>query len=723
MSNKQDPNEFYQTWRNRLALDTKAETFGIQPSGLDNMQETKPVVVSKDLTIYPVEHFAHQFNTRGFDDHNFGHVVQPLRLKRPENLTELIQIVNEANYHGLKVKAVGSGHSYSDMTTTPDYLLKTEGLCRILKDPRDKTKIQHHKYLKEEFQKGMPDTDEYKDVHDKEVLSFYEFEAGIKIKNLNASLHKDGFGLINMGTYQGQAFVGAVSTSTHGSGIDLPPLPDMICSIVLVGSDGCVYRIEPSNGITNPATYKGKCEISWEGNMPATMETCNLIQDDDRFYSTLVNMGCFGIIYSLIIKVRPRLYLVEEIEWTRWDILKPQLDNAAISKNSWDYVNLFHATNRKLLTDKSSTADDTTNQQELIFDEFDDFERKAQEQADAQRKQQAEAQKNANNPSDENNTTQPKIDPKRRVSDPHKIKAYQKIRNTMIYVNPYPMKNGEYHKDGYNYCKIIRYYLADKTEIDFLNKCKRKIKRNRVPGGVILPLAQLFSNGRFEHKIESWDALKSKINNTIKFINRILIFKNGSDKALKAAWYSTVGGAYRKRMRAVDEQNYLVDDKLYGNIHYQIYLQGGDQIGGYAAEMGVPFAKGCTTAIKKSIEIAKTSYEVGWHVESAIISVRFVAASKAYMSPQYGAPTMMLEYLNVNDAHGGKELMYRYQTAILAIGGRPHWGLEFNVLNGCNNFLYKLYPKLDKWMESYQFFNEYRTFENRFTHRLGFSKF
>jgi FAD binding domain len=139
-----------------------------------------------------------------------------------------------------------------------------------------------------------------------------EMEAGITIHDLNKMLEQRDLGLMNMGGYDGQTIIGATSTSTHGSGITLPPFPDMVCSLVLATTgrwngpttggkeptDGVYfYRIEPKNGITDPAKYKDPL--------------VQLIQDDDCFYSAICSMGCFGVIYSVVFEVM-QMYWLEE---------------------------------------------------------------------------------------------------------------------------------------------------------------------------------------------------------------------------------------------------------------------------------------------------------------------------------------------------------------------------------------------------------------------------
>jgi len=134
-----------------------------------------------------------------------------------------------------------------------------------------------------------------------------EVGGGITIKELNNKLDERELGLINMGGYNAQTIVGVISTSTHGSGIKLVPFCDMVRSIVIAvtgkyqgqgDSDVNFFRIEPTNGITNPKKYKSSKII--------------LIQDDDCFYSVCCSMGCFGVIYSVVLEVRNKYYLKEK---------------------------------------------------------------------------------------------------------------------------------------------------------------------------------------------------------------------------------------------------------------------------------------------------------------------------------------------------------------------------------------------------------------------------
>ena len=217
---------------------------------------------------------------------------RPVTYFEPENLEDIITIVKEAEEKKIKVRAVGSGHSFSDVAVPNDYLI-------------DISKLTHVKKTDGLFLKP-----------EKEVFHFVDAEAGITIHNLNIELDKLGLALSNMGGIDHQTLAGVISTGTHGTGKDLPAFPGLVCSLTLVASTGKVYRIEPTNGITDPAKF----------NDPLIQ----LIQDDKIFYSVLVNFGTAGIIFSCTIDVWELYYLRETKLPTNWTALKKKFLDGTI---------------------------------------------------------------------------------------------------------------------------------------------------------------------------------------------------------------------------------------------------------------------------------------------------------------------------------------------------------------------------------------------------------
>lgn len=186
--------------------------------------------------------------------------VQPLQYLIPESLSDLVKAIQMAEHTGHRIRAVGAGHSYSDIAITDGYLLDMHCLQRVL--PLKKEQLWAA----------------YQDTHVVEV------EAGITVHDLNRKLDQRELALINMGAIDNQTISGAISTGTHGAGRNLPALSGMVRSIVLVAAEGKIYRVEPKEGITDPALH----------NEP----DITLIQDDAVFNSTVVSLGCMGIIYS-----------------------------------------------------------------------------------------------------------------------------------------------------------------------------------------------------------------------------------------------------------------------------------------------------------------------------------------------------------------------------------------------------------------------------------------
>lgn len=215
--------------------------------------------------------------------------VSPEQLRTPTSLNELIKIVKEAEANHKGVRMTGSGHSFSDVAFSEGYLLSPVQLNRKLDlDPTQ---------LRPEF-KG-----------DRNLV---RFESGIRLRELNPELASMGLALSNMGGYDAQTIVGAAITGTHGSGIGYGPIASQIASIELVGTGGEVLKIEPKNGITDPANPRPMLQTP-EGPVPA-----RLIADDEIFNAVAVSLGCMGVVYAVVLRVEPRFWLKEVRTRATW---------------------------------------------------------------------------------------------------------------------------------------------------------------------------------------------------------------------------------------------------------------------------------------------------------------------------------------------------------------------------------------------------------------------
>jgi hypothetical protein len=221
--------------------------------------------------------------------------IYPLREVTPTTLGELRAAVREAERDGCAVRAVGSGHSWSDVALTDGILVQPGGLT----EPLDlETKLLR--------------TDAT-DALGSDGITLVRVQAGMTIADLNAHLHARKLALPNMGGFDGQTVAGVISTSTHGSGIGYGPLSDLVRSLDVVGPGGAVYRIEPTDGPTDPDSYR------------AQYPDHRLRQDDRWFHAAVVGMGCMGLIHSVILGVQPMFYLREVRSMSTWSRVREEL--------------------------------------------------------------------------------------------------------------------------------------------------------------------------------------------------------------------------------------------------------------------------------------------------------------------------------------------------------------------------------------------------------------
>jgi hypothetical protein len=216
----------------------------------------------------------------------------PLEQVKPQSLKDLVDIVSKAKAQKQRVRAVGSGHAFSDIARTDGAVLVSPVLLDRVSEVdagslRDGARGQ-------------------KLVH---------VQSGITVQNFITELDNRGLALINEGGYTGQTISGTLSTGTHGSGITFGPLASFARSIVLVAETGTVYQIEPSGGITDPTKFSGVID-----GVAVTLK-----QDDEWFNAVVVAMGCVGVIYSFTMEVTDAFSVKELRTSTTWDKVKGSL--------------------------------------------------------------------------------------------------------------------------------------------------------------------------------------------------------------------------------------------------------------------------------------------------------------------------------------------------------------------------------------------------------------
>jgi L-gulonolactone oxidase len=133
-------------------------------------------------------------------------VMTPVGVAHPRGTDEIAQAVKGAAAQGRRVKAIGSGHSFTAIGLTDGVLIELD---------------QHTQLL------GF----------DGDLVTA---EAGMPLHELNALLTAHGRGLTNMGDVDAQTVSGAISTGTHGTGRASASIAAQVAALELVLADGSV---------------------------------------------------------------------------------------------------------------------------------------------------------------------------------------------------------------------------------------------------------------------------------------------------------------------------------------------------------------------------------------------------------------------------------------------------------------------------------------------------
>ncbi|MET0601152.1 MAG: D-arabinono-1,4-lactone oxidase [Baekduia sp.] len=130
----------------------------------------------------------------------------PARIARPASEDELAQVVAQAAADGLPVRAVGSGHSFTDIACTDGLLVDTTGLQRVI------------------------------DANAESGL--VTVQAGITLHDLGLENARHGLALENQGDIDAQSLAGALATATHGTGARFGNLSTRVVGMRLVTASG-----------------------------------------------------------------------------------------------------------------------------------------------------------------------------------------------------------------------------------------------------------------------------------------------------------------------------------------------------------------------------------------------------------------------------------------------------------------------------------------------------
>jgi FAD-linked oxidoreductase len=139
--------------------------------------------------------------------------VTPVRVERPRSAAEVAAALAGARRDGLRVKAVGAGHSFTGIAVAPGVQLDLSELSGLLDVQGNRVRVG----------------------------------AGTHLHQLPRLLGPLGLAMENLGDVDAQTIAGATSTGTHGTGAGFRGLAAQIAGLTMVTADGSIVEVTPDS--------------------------------------------------------------------------------------------------------------------------------------------------------------------------------------------------------------------------------------------------------------------------------------------------------------------------------------------------------------------------------------------------------------------------------------------------------------------------------------------
>ncbi|MGO2541543.1 MAG: D-arabinono-1,4-lactone oxidase [Specibacter sp.] len=164
---------------------------------------------------------------------------RPDAVAQPSTVADISVLVAGAAAAGSTLKAVGAGHSFTDIALTDGIQLRLDGLSGLLAVDRD--------------------------------AKLATLAGGTRLHEIPALLHPYGLAMENLGDIDAQSISGAISTGTHGTGLKFGGIATQVRALTLVTGTGEVLQ-------------------------------CSATENADVFAVARVGLGALGIITSVTLQ-------------------------------------------------------------------------------------------------------------------------------------------------------------------------------------------------------------------------------------------------------------------------------------------------------------------------------------------------------------------------------------------------------------------------------------
>ncbi|MEB3370685.1 D-arabinono-1,4-lactone oxidase [Saccharopolyspora mangrovi] len=183
---------------------------------------------------------------------NWGRTAtaHPARVVTPRDTAEAAEALNAANRDGLRVRPIGSGHSFSAVAS-PESGVALD--------------LRHWSGI----------------IHADPATGLVAVHGGTPLHVLNAELDSLGLAMANLGDIDQQTIAGAISTGTHGTGAALGGLATQVEALELLLADGSEVR-------------------------------CSATENPELFAAARLGLGALGVITTVTLRCVPAFTLSAE---------------------------------------------------------------------------------------------------------------------------------------------------------------------------------------------------------------------------------------------------------------------------------------------------------------------------------------------------------------------------------------------------------------------------
>ena len=205
--------------------------------------------------------------------------VDNVSLFKPRTEEEIQQVVQFAITNKLRVKAVGSGHSFTAIALSRDVLLDLSDYDAVIAIDN--------------------------------LANTVTVQAGIQLSKMNLILQSNGLAMQNLGDITYQTIAGAISTSTHGTGIKLTGIANQVVALRLVLADSSVVD-------------------------------CSATSNAELFNCARVGLGALGVISTVTLQLVPAFNLAVIEQPMRVDELLENLDHHIADNDHFEFFWVPH---------------------------------------------------------------------------------------------------------------------------------------------------------------------------------------------------------------------------------------------------------------------------------------------------------------------------------------------------------------------------------------------